>query len=124
MFSMIRGALAKVFSRPAMAAEQDIVYFGGIEDARLGQNALLFALYVPSKDGLVYLPYDAYEDDVVAQLRTLEIGEAFRILEEEVKLDIGGTVTKISFVEPKQFIRIEGLETNHPAAPLYPVMKL
>ena len=127
MFTALTDLLRKTFSSSTSnVGGEDVVYFGGLEEPEIGQNELPFSLYIPSSDGreLIYLPYYALEDDTVAALRDMEIGEAFKIVEEDDRFDMGGEVIKLERIDPKRIVRIEGLETNHPDAPIYPVMKL
>lgn len=125
MFSKLRDGLAKAF-KAGPSTEEDVVYFGGIEPStpQIPANGLMFAVYVPMNGGLVYLPYLAFEEDVIHQILDMEVGEGFCITNEDTRGGIGGELLQLQRTEPREFIRIVGLETNHPEARPVPILKL
>ena len=112
------------FNRAGAQNDPDLCYFGGIEEDSEGLNAVPVALYVPGAPGLVYLPYQATNEAVIAQLRDMETGEAFYLREEESVGPLSGDILAIERITPRQVIRIEGRPGNYPDAPLISTLKL
>lgn len=108
MFRII-DKLKDKFSRPSnnKQTEKALCYFGGFEEGA-GVNAEAISIHVPTKQGLVCLPYQATNEDVVEIFRSMQIGEAFYLLEEEeIGEAMSGDITKIKRIVPARIISLD-----------------
>ncbi len=80
--------------------EQVVVYAGEDPWDDIRGNEFEFGAFVPvSRTRAEWLPFVANDPEVIAQLQSLEIGQAFKILEEESCGPMGMRVLKIA-LEP------------------------
>lgn len=128
MFALLKNALTKAFSRPQSSEAPDICYFGGIEENTEGlkANEMMLNIYYPSETEheLIFLPDVTTDEDVMQQMRAMEIGEGFKLVRSESAGQLSSDILKIERFNPPRFVHIEGLPTNHPELPVYPILKL
>jgi len=89
--------LKNTFSSSSFAAEEDLAIFAGIDEEFSSDGEIAFGVYCPiSGQRAVWLPASASDPEVVEHVKTMQIGQLFRITSEE---SVGGMGTRVQAME-------------------------
>lgn len=103
---------AKLFPKPHILLQENVVVFAGADEEPCG-NAYEFGIYAfPSNpEQGVWLPASATDPEIIAKLQAMEVGQLFKVTEEEntgpMETLVGG-IEVMEGVPPLQFEKEEG----------------